>query len=86
MMWRLQITPKLVGDLLAYVPKNSLDTAVINLAIQDALRHEERGWMEVTPRVGKHIHAAAADAPWAEREAGAIKPVGPLAAAKGATT
>ena len=82
MNWRIQITPKLIGDLLAYVPKNPLDAAVINLAIQDALRHEERGWMEVTPRVGKHIHAAAADAPWSEREAGTIKPVDPLATAK----
>lgn len=75
MTWRLQITPKLVNDLLAYVPKNPLDAAVISLAIQDALRNEQQGSMEVTERVGKHIHAATAAAPWIEREAGTIKPV-----------
>lgn len=82
MMWTLQITPKLISDLLVYTPKNPLDAAVVSLVIQDALRHEERGWVEVTPRIGKHIHAAAADAPWSEREAGTIKPVDPLATAK----
>lgn len=82
MTWRIQITPKLIGDLLVYVPKSPLDAAVINLVIQDALRHEEQGFMDVTSRVGKHIHAATADAFWKEREAGSIKPVGPLAVVK----